>query len=395
MAFTIGSTIYSKLVQDVTILSYVGSSPARIFPDVAPLSVAQTFPYIVYSIVSQVPTNTKGPTDEGDPVKGGPSQQRSPLDIVRVQISSFTQDFKTGVVLADTIRTVLDRGIGSGFSVGSGPVIDSIVYDGMSTNYESKIKPQGVHEFTQEYIVRIINTDIAPIWSNVYSTAFDGVDDYVQIGDPSVLSFGNGTIDSPFSISFWAYFDSMGTGIGILGKDSGVAGTQEYQIRLGFSNLRFRLYDTTTNAHITKNLNAALNTSQWYHITCTYDGSGLVSGMLIYVDASIPSLSDSTSGTYTAMDDTAADFTIGQTNATYFQGNLDEIAVFDIELSASEVLSIYNAGSPTDLSADVGLVGYWRMGDSGGFPIINDNSSNTNNGTMTNMVASDIENFIP
>ena len=145
--FTIGSTIYTKLTSDATINGYVGTSPVRIYPDIAPLSAAQTFPYITYSIISQVPTNTKGPFDQGDPVGSGPSAQRSPLDVVRVQINSFTNDYATGVNLADRIRHVLDRGIGSGFTIGSGPDIDSIVYDGMSHTYEDKIKPQGVYNF--------------------------------------------------------------------------------------------------------------------------------------------------------------------------------------------------------------------------------------------------------
>lgn len=159
--FNIGSTIYTKLSYDTTLTGYVGTAPVRIFPDVAPLNVAQTFPYIVYSIVSDVPTNTKGPTNPGDPVAGGPQSERSPLNIMRIQISSFANDYSTSMIVANRIRTILDRGIGSGFTVGSGPDIDSIVYDGMSTNYESNIKPQGVYEVTQEYIVRTINTDIA------------------------------------------------------------------------------------------------------------------------------------------------------------------------------------------------------------------------------------------
>jgi hypothetical protein len=158
--FTIGSTIYTKLSLDTTITGYVGTSPVRIYPDIAPLSAAQTFPYITYSLISQVPTNTKGPFDQGDPVATGPTEQKSPLDIVRVQINSFTNDYVTGVSLADRIRHVLDRGIGSGFSLGVGPTIDSIVYDGMSTTYEDKIKPQGVYNFQQEYVIRIVNVGI-------------------------------------------------------------------------------------------------------------------------------------------------------------------------------------------------------------------------------------------
>ena len=154
--FTIGSTIYTKLGSSATITGYVGTNPKRIFPDVAPLERSQTFPYITYSIVSQVPTNTKGPTSEGDAVLTGPTQQKSILDVVRVQINAFATTYADGVNLSDAIRQTLDRGIGSGFNIGSGPVIDSVVYDSLSTSYEDKIKPDGVFNFQQEYIIRII-----------------------------------------------------------------------------------------------------------------------------------------------------------------------------------------------------------------------------------------------
>ena len=154
--FTIGSTIYTKLGADATITGYVGTSPKRIFPEVAPLENAQTFPYITYTVVSQVPTNTKGPESEGNAVLTGPTKQRSILDVVRIQINAFTTSYGDGVNLANRIRFVLDRGIGSGFTVGEGPVIDSIVYDSFSISYEDKIKPQGVYNFQQEYFVRIL-----------------------------------------------------------------------------------------------------------------------------------------------------------------------------------------------------------------------------------------------
>ena len=38
---------------------------------------------------------------------------------------------------------------------------------------------------------------------------------------------------------------------------------------------------------------------------------------------------------------------------------------------------------------------YWRMGDGDTFPTILDNSSNSNNATMTNMDAGDIEEDTP
>ena len=394
-SFTIGSTIYTKLSLDGTLTSYVGTSPVRIFPDVAPLNVAQTFPYVVYSIVSDVPTNTKGPTDPGDPVAGGPQTERSPLNIMRIQISSFANDYSTSMIVANRIRTILDRGIGSGFTVGSGPDIDSIVYDGMTTNYESNIKPQGVYEVSQEYIVRTINTDIAPSFSNVYSLNFDGVDDYLQLGDQNIFSFGNGTTDSPFSISYWIKPQTVAAGTGIFGKESSVS-TREYSAMFSYNNVRIRLWDNVNGGHLTLGSANPLSVNVWHHIVMTYDGSGNDTGLKIYVNASIPAQSTASSGTYVAMSNTAADFTIGAVFGSYFyEGNMDEFSMFNIELTAAQVLAIYNAGTPTNLTSHDGLIGWWRMGDSGAYPLINDSSTNTNNATMTNMVASDIENLVP
>jgi hypothetical protein len=50
------------------------------------------------------------------------------------------------------------------------------------------------------YYSSILNV-LSPSFANTYSLAFDGVDDYVDCGDSDDLSFGNGSTDSPFSIS--------------------------------------------------------------------------------------------------------------------------------------------------------------------------------------------------
>ena len=397
--FTIGATIYGLLSSDTTITGFVGapspSNNSRIYPDIAPLSKAQTFPYITYSIISQVPTNTKGPYDEGDPVVSGPIKQRSPLDIARIQINSFTTDYATAVSLSTKIRNVLDRGIGSGFNYIGGPDIDSIVYEGMNSSYEDKIKPQGVYNFQQEYMIRIINSDIADPFSNIFSTSFDGVDDFVDMGDSSIFSFGNGTTDTAFSISFWTRFESVGSGnSGILGKDSNGT-SREYQVWMSAAALRFRLYDDTTGGSITKTLTTLPSALTWYHIVCTYDGSLTSAGMKIYMNAVTPAQSGSSFLTYNAMIDTAAPFTIGTVASQFMEGNVDEVSMFDIELSAAQILAIYNGGTPKTLNQHAGLIGWWRMGDSGAFPEINDNSTNSNTGTCQNMVDSDFQNLIP
>jgi hypothetical protein len=167
-------------------------------------------------------------------------------------------------------------------------------------------------------------------------------------------------------------------------------------VQFAFNNLRIKLEDSINGGQISLGSTQPLTVNVWHHIVMTYDGSGNDSGLTIYVNGSIPGQSTASLGTYVAMSNTAADFTIGVVaQSNFYEGNMDEFSVFNVELTAAQVLAIYNAGTPIDLSTYIGLIGWWRMGDSGVFPVINDSSTNTNNATMTNMVAADIENLVP
>tara|TARA_R100000742_G_C4279648_1_gene104977 strand:+ start:8168 stop:9364 length:1197 start_codon:yes stop_codon:yes gene_type:complete len=398
MSANIGATIYHLLSNDATVAGVVGT---RIYPNVAPLLNASTpmAPYIVYHLISTEPTNTKGslanPGDSTALLRT--KNRRSPLDILTIQISMYHRSYSDIATLSAAVRDALDNVVDSGVQPDPvGPVIDSMIFDSMNTQFEKDIAPEGVYHISHDYVVRVINEKFKNPFVNVYSTNFDGNDEYVTMGDSDKFTFGNGTTDSPFSISCWANFDSTASTVGVLGKDSGAA-AKEYQVRFGFSGLRFRLYDDSNSAYITKNLAGSLNTGQWYHLVFTYDGSGTHAGMNIYVNGSIPALGFGSSGTYTAMENTASEFTVGRVETTYMDGNIDEVALFNVELTSTQVTSIYNGGTPNDLllTFNSELNGYWRMGDSGVFPEINDNSSYNNTGECQNMIAADFETDVP
>ena len=75
-------------------------------------------------------------------------------------------------------------------------------------------------------------------------------------------------------------------------------------------------------------------------------------------------------------------------------GNLDEVSIFNSELSQTDVTTIYNLGVPNDISAMSGLVSYWRMGDNDTYPTITDNVG-SNNGTMKFMSAANFVTDVP
>ena len=86
---------------------------------------------------------------------------------------------------------------------------------------------------------------------------------------------------------------------------------------------------------------------------------------------------------------------IGSYNsAGFWTGNIDEIGVFNAELSASDVTNIYNSVSPADLSTFSSLVHYYRMGDGDSYPTITDNEGSSN-AVMQNMASGDIETDVP
>jgi len=75
---------------------------------------------------------------------------------------------------------------------------------------------------------------------------------------------------------------------------------------------------------------------------------------------------------------------------------VDEVAIWDTDES-SNISSIYNSGSPFDLSTLTNdPLHWWRMGDGDTFPFLLD-SGNQNNCifVMNNMTSSDIVNDVP
>ena len=223
-----------------------------------------------------------------------------------------------------------------------------------------------------------------PSFSNTKSILLDGVDDYVSCGDNDNLSFGNGVTDSPFSISTWINMNDA-TKFRAIGK-YGATNIEYLLATSGSDTLVFNLYDNSTGGRIGRQYSTAITSfeGQWIHLAATYNGNSSTSGLKIYINGSRVDDTNSTFGIYLAMENTAQPLFIGKLTTTYADGLIDEVSVFNTELSASDVTSIYNGGTPSDISSISGLVSWWRFEGTG--TTATDSGSGGNNGTLTNGV---------
>ena len=123
-----------------------------------------------------------------------------------------------------------------------------------------------------------------------------------------------------------------------------------------------------------------MSTGIWYHWIITFAG-GTNGELKAYRDST--EIMDTTT-TWTATDDDTPIY-IGARHVKvtgYNNGwdcSLDEIAIFD---EVKDVATLYNNGTPSDLSGESGLVGYWRFEEGSG-TTVEDLSGNGNNGTLT------------
>jgi len=221
------------------------------------------------------------------------------------------------------------------------------------------------------------STDVPTIPFSTKSIALDGVDDYVSTGlNLSYTTYPN------VSFSCWIKMDKAS-----LNTFTSYSPTGAY-VQVFPNSSPIRIYtDGSKNAYVriqgngTSNTTTDLADGNWHHIvqTCRYEATGTVCN--VYIDG----VQEITNQLFLSYAPITGDFFVGARTATtqFFVGGIDEVAVFDSELSQSDITAIYGTGVPTSLSTYNPLLWY-RCGDGDTSPTLTDNGSGGNDGTMTN-----------
>lgn len=187
-----------------------------------------------------------------------------------------------------------------------------------------------------------INTDTGAVTGKINGALdFDG-DEYIEIADHNDFTFGDGTNDSPFSISAWIYRDTSGT-FYVITKSYG--GQKEWIYYVGYFEI---LKLTSPVVCQGRGHSTTISTGQWYHIALTYNGVGGAdagAGMKIYIDGERKDDFDEDAGDYTAMDNGTQPVWIGKGDGFCIDGKIDNVAIFNKELTQEEINFLYNNGN--------------------------------------------------
>ena len=221
------------------------------------------------------------------------------------------------------------------------------------------------------------------LFTDNISFDFDGTNDYLTRSSI-------GTLETSGSVSAWVKLDAMSAN-GFIFQLRAESGTDD-QIILLWNNASSVIrgnvkFDGTTN--VVDSGGSLEADGNWHHVVFTWmSGSKTASDNYtrIYIDGSETD-NDAIGNTW-ADAESPVELVIGrnsiQSNA-YFNGHINDVAIFSDVLTSSEVTAIYNSGSPKDESDHSGLVAYYTMeAYSDSDTTLVDDSPNNNSITITN-----------
>lgn len=224
---------------------------------------------------------------------------------------------------------------------------------------------------------------------------YDGSSSYTSL--PSSLSDPNtfGGTTGSWSLSMWIRPNDLGTNYRTVFRR--LSGMHYLAFNPSSKQLQVMVWDGVGSQNAWYTSSSAINPNVWTHITVELKGG---EGFKFYINGKLDSNNPNTNlRLYNYGSDTAIAGDLG--GYQYYQGYIDEVAIYPYQLTDSQVYSIYKAGKAHQpafktTAANLGgnkfsqdslsdaLVGYWKMDESswnGTTGEVKDTSGNNNNAT--------------
>jgi len=194
-----------------------------------------------------------------------------------------------------------------------------------------------------------------------YSMAFDGVNDYINIADNTIIGRTQN-----ISYSVWVNLESLTNRQYIVGNwASSNNGTGLALETIGGNALVFQIGDGTNDSFFNSrvsNFSTLASQNTWTHILGTWDGTDAK----IYINGNLENTwSPSTPYTITNWSSFWVARRVDSASSQVLNGLLTECSLFDTAISISDVWD--GSGKPMDVSGVLGITNYWRLGEEATF----------------------------
>jgi hypothetical protein len=185
---------------------------------------------------------------------------------------------------------------------------------------------------------------------------FDGVNDYVEVNQ----SFKNKL--RSFSVSLWTYVNTLDGSTSeqyhLVQRLNGEASYPRLRI-IGNGRVSLQFSVSGVGDTITTPIANAISTNRWYHLSANYDNVSNIAKIYINGVLVISSVITPTG----SLDGGSSNMRIGNAGvtATYFNGKIDDLKVYNYIRESSQVVEDMNGGHPAPGGNVGSAVGYWKM----------------------------------
>lgn len=326
--------------------------------------------------ITNIDTTTKGITTTAYiPDADNPTVQTS-LSIEAIQSNSVV-NFPYGVQAGE-----------GGVSVGNNTTVDGGVYSNgtvtadNNADFNGNVWVAGLANPSEQ--VAFENNDTEFTLGN--GLDFDGSDQYAFVPDNSAYDFENG---DNFSVSFWFNprdFDNSQTLALISKKENTSDNSAGWLVYMDddTDEIRLRVSDGDGSNLFFIRSRTDIVVPGWMHATFVYDDSA-ESASRLYINGVDDNPINQTSGNFNNIGDLSNDLDLvfgaesdvaSSSTGHHYDGQLDEIYIYNRAITAQEAADIYNDSAPTS-----GQVGYWNFNDGAG-QTAQDSSSEENDATL-------------
>lgn len=178
--------------------------------------------------------------------------------------------------------------------------------------------------------------------------SYNGTTQFGSVPDAANLSFGNGTVDSPFTVITFANITSVAAQRTLLGKYGG--SNREYRLYLFTDQkLYLDLFDESAGANPYRGSNGTVTISAMTMYGATYAGTGgatAANGIALYINGALIASTANNAASYVAMENLGSTVGIGSDSggsaASPVLGSVPLSVLIGAEMSAAQMLSIKN-----------------------------------------------------